>query len=389
MKPRYKHTLIASYIGYIVQALIINLLPLLFASFTNDFGLSVTKISFLIMLNFSIQLTVDLIAAKYVDIIGYKRGAIIAHFLAFFGLFLLSFLPFVIDPFIGICICLIPMALGGGMTEVIISPIVQSLPLENKASHMSILHSFFCWGTVLTVLLSTAFFSLFGVENWRFLAILWSLLPLFNAFYYMFVPFAPLSEDKKTTSSKTLLASRTFLIMLTLMLCSGAAEMTMSQWASYFAENGLSVSKTTGDLLGPCSFSILMGLARVLFAKFEKQINLKRGLIISSALCIISYLVASLSPYPVLSLIGCSLCGLSCGIMWPGTLSFAAEKFENAGGNMFALLAFAGDIGCTLGPFLLGLLSDVTGDLKKGLLFVIIFPSVMLISTMKIKNHRR
>ncbi len=389
MKTNYKHTLVASYIGYIVQALVINLIPLLFVSFSENFNISLTKLGVLIFINFGIQLTIDLVAAKYVSKIGYRNGAVLAHILAFSGLILLGILPYVIDSFTGIAVSMFLTAAGGGFTEVMISPIVQSLPLKNKAAHMSVLHSFYCWGSVLTILLSTLYFAIFGVESWRYLPMLWSIVAFVNIFIFAKAPIIEEYEQGEKNGAKTLLKKPLFLVMLVIMVCGGASEMAMSQWASYFAETGLLVTKTLGDLLGPCSFAVLMGISRIFFAKFEKRINLKTGLIISSVLCIITYFAAGISPYPALSLIACSICGLSVGLMWPGVLSLSAEKFKDGGGTMFALLAFAGDIGCTIGPFSLSIIADASGDLKTGFLFVIIFPAIMLMSLLKIKNFRR
>ncbi|MBQ8605546.1 MAG: MFS transporter [Clostridia bacterium] len=385
MKKGYGHTLAAAYIGYIVQSMVINFPPLLFAAFSEQFHISVTGISLLISINFCTQLVTDLAAARYINKIGYRRGAVLAHLFAVAGFLLLSFLPFVIPAYAGLCISTVIMAIGGGLTEVVISPIVQELPLKNKASHMSLLHSFFCWGFVMTVLLSTAFFALFGIDNWRYLALLFSVIPFCGLVMFFYVPLVEQKNTESQTGSRKLLATPAFLLMLLMMLCGGASEIAMSQWASYFAQLGLDVTKTVGDLLGPCSFAVLMGLARLFFAKNEKRINLNTALIISSVLCIVSYLLAGLSPFPVLSLIGCSLCGLSVGLMWPGTLSLCAERFPSGGGKMFAMLAFAGDVGCVLGPFLLGVLSDLTGDLKIGILFVIIFPVIMLSGLIKEK----
>ena len=389
MSQNYRKTLIASYIGYIVQALVINLPPLLFVIFSESFALDVGKISLLISINFITQLCTDIIAAKYIGKIGFRRGAILAHVFASIGLILLGILPFIMPSFFGICISIILMAIGGGLTEVIISPIVQSLPLKNKAAHMSLLHSFFCWGFVITVLLTTAFFAVFGTQNWRYLVMLWAIIPFINVFLYKSAPLMVQNESEQVGTDKNMYKHPVFLLMLVFMLCGGASEIAMSQWASYFAETGLSVSKTVGDLLGPCSFAILMGAARLLFAKNEKRININTAIILSSALCIFSYALTALAPLPFLSLIGCTVCGLSVGIMWPGVLSLCAKTFPKGAGRMFALLALAGDIGCTLGPFILGYISDLTGTLKTGLLFVIIFPAIMFIGGILNKKYRR
>lgn len=380
----YKHTLMASYIGYVTQAVANNLMPLLFAAFSAQFGISVTGIGALILVNFGVQILTDLAASRFVSKLGFRVSAVLAHILAFIGLVLMGVLPFVMPAFTGILISVTVLAIGGGLTEVVISPIVQSLPLENKAAHMSFLHSFFCWGTVLCVLLSTLYFQAFG-SAWRFLPMLWSLIPLANTFFYMFVPLGESVPEEKRTRSLTLFTSPSFIIMFVIMLCAGASEMAMAQWASYFAELALGVSKTVGDLLGPCSFAVLMGLSRVLFAKNESRLDLRKTIAASAALCIVCYAVAALAQNPYVALVGCTVCGLSVGIMWPGVLSLAAARFENGGGQMFAYLAFAGDIGCAAGPALVSLIADKT-SLGTGLLFVVLFPALMLAGSLKLRR---
>lgn len=381
----YRSTLTASYIGYVTQAIANNLLPLLFVAFSDEFSLSVAQIGSLIIINFGVQIATDLLASRFVSRLGFRVCAVLAHVLAAAGLVLLSILPYVMDAFSGIIISLIVLAVGGGLTEVVISPVVQALPLKNKAAHMSILHSFFCWGTVLCVLLSTVYFAIFGVGLWRYLPVLWALIPFINSFLFGVCPLGkPVSESQRTRS-KTLFTSPVFITLFIIMLSAGASEMAMSQWASYFAERALGVSKSVGDLLGPCSFAVLMGTARILFARFEPKLSLRKTLTASATLCVVCYMVAALSPLPIISLLGCTLCGLSTGVMWPGVLSLAAEKFENGGGQMFAYLAFAGDIGCASGPALVSLVAN-SYDLRMGLLLVIIFPAVMIAGAIKLRS---
>lgn len=381
----YRSTLTASYIGYVTQAIANNLLPLLFVAFSDEFSLSVAQIGSLILINFGVQIATDLLASRFVSRLGFRFCAVLAHVLAAAGLALLSILPYVMDAFSGIIISLTVLAVGGGLTEVVISPIVQSLPLKNKAAHMSILHSFFCWGTVICVLLSTAYFAANGVGAWRYLPLLWAFIPFINTFLFCLCPLCkPVSETQRTRS-KTLFTSPVFIILFIIMLAAGASEMAMSQWASYFAERALGVSKSVGDLLGPCSFAVLMGTARTLFARFESRLDLRKTLAASATLCVICYMVTALSPIPVISLLGCTLCGLSTGVMWPGVLSLAAERFENGGGQMFAYLAFAGDIGCASGPALVSLVASCY-DLRMGLLLVIIFPAAMVAGAIKLRS---
>lgn len=388
MKLTYKYTLAASYIGYITQAVVNNLVPLLFVTFSQQFGISIVEISMLIVMNFGVQIAVDVMAAAFIDKIGFKRGAVLAHICAAIGLAGLGIFPFLINPpIIGIIISVVFSAVGGGLCEVVISPVVESLPLENKAANMSILHSFYSWGQMAVVLLSTLYFTLFGISNWHVLAILWAVIPALNALLFVFVPVYALCEPEEKTKFITLITSPVFLLFFLLMFCAGSAELSMSQWASYFAEQGLHVSKTVGDLLGPCAFAFTMGLARVFHGKLEKRFSLQTLLAMSSGMCVITYLLAALSPYPVLSLFGCAFCGMSVGMMWPGVISLAAKKYKKGGGSMFAILAIGGDLGCTFGPWLVGIISNASGHLQTGLLFAIIFPMIMLFGCLKLRKR--
>ncbi|MDR2102777.1 MAG: MFS transporter [Treponema sp.] len=375
----YRHTLWASYLGYMTQAIVNNLGPLLFLTFQRQFGLSLRSLALLIVLNFGIQLLTDLAAARFADKIGYRRLALSAHLLCTLGLLLMGTLPFVLpNPYGGILIAVVFNALGGGIIEVIISPIVEALPGERKAASMSLLHSFYCWGYVLVVILSAAYFALAGIRRWPYLPLLWALLPLGNLFLFARVPLKTLTDPSAAPLPLgSLLNKKVFLILFLLMVCSGASEQAMSQWASLFAEAGLGVSKTAGDLLGPCAFAALMGLSRVFFGLQRGQIKLERFLFIAGGLCVVSYLMAVCSPFPLVSLMGCALCGLSVGIMWPGTFSLASRVFPQGGTAMFAVLALAGDAGCAAGPALVGLVMEGTA-LKAGLFAAILFPVLQI-----------
>lgn len=387
----YNHTIYASFIGYIVQAVINNFVPLLFLTFQSTYGISLDKITMLVTFNFGIQLLVDLASVKFVDKIGYRTSILIAHIYAAVGLVGLTVLPEVMpDPFMGLLISVAVYAVGGGLLEVLVSPIVESCPTKRKEAVMSLLHSFYCWGHVGVVLLSTVFFSVFGIENWKYLAYFWALIPLLNAVYYSKVPFASLIEDgEKGMTLKELFRTKLFWIMMLLMMCAGACEQGISQWASAFAEMGLGVSKTVGDLAGPMLFAILMGSSRAIYGKYSDKIKLEKFMAICGVLCLGSYLLASLSKSPVLGLMGCALCGLSVGILWPGTFSMAAAGIRTGGTAMFALLALAGDLGCSGGPTFVGLVSEACGeDLKKGILAGAIFPILLLIGLFFNKKNK-
>lgn len=391
IRNNYQHTIYACYIGYITQAIINNFAPLLFLTFQSSFGISLDKIALLVTVNFGVQLLVDLIAAKYVDRIGYRAAIILAHVCAGCGLIGLAFLPNLLpNPYMGIMISVAIYGIGGGLTEVLISPIVEACPTDGKEAAMSLLHSFYCWGQVFVVLCSTVFFSVFGIQNWPVLACIWALIPFANICYFSLVPIRALVEPHEGLSIGGLLKNRIFWILAILMVCAGASELSMSQWASAFAESALNVSKTIGDLAGPCAFAVFMGISRVFYAKASDKISLNRFMAASATLCIISYLLASLAQSPILGLIGCGLCGLSVGIMWPGTFSIAAKQLPKGGTAMFALLALFGDLGCTSGPTFVGIVSEAMGEnLKMGLLFALIFPVVLLIALFFCRSQQK
>ena len=385
----YKSTLHACYLGYITQALIVNLPPILFVVFRDKFGLTYTMLGSLVMVNFITQLITDAIAVKYINKFSQRSVAVLAHALAAAGMLLLALLPEIMaNPYAGLIISSIVFAVGGGLIEVLVSPIVESLPGEAKASSMSLLHSFYSWGQVLVILLSTAALLLTGHALWFALPLAWSILPLITLFKFTKVPLMPAEEESKRTPLKTLITSKIFLLALLLMVCSGASEQAMGQWASLFAEKGLGISKTLGDLLGPCLFAVMMGLARTLYGIKGQKINMLKTLTVCSALCILSFVITAIVPVPAISLFGCALCGLSVSLMWPGMLSLTASGYPSGGTAMFAILALSGDLGCSIGPWLTGIIAD-RSTLNTGLLAAIIFPVVMLIGLAGFKLCKR
>ncbi len=379
---KYAHTVRACFVGYIVQAMINNFVPLLFVTLQSEYQLTLAQITSLVTINFAVQLLVDLISAKYVDQLGYRACIVAAHFCAAAGLAGLTILPnLLLSPYIGLLFSVVIYAIGGGLLEVLVSPIVEACPTEHKEQTMSLLHSFYCWGQVGVVLLSTVFFFQFGIENWRILSLLWACIPLCNGFVFMKVPIASLLQDNETAMPiVTLLRNRLFWIFLILMTCAGACELSVSQWASAFAEAGLGVTKAIGDLAGPMMFAVLMGTARLLYGKYGERINLLKFIFVSCVLCVISYLITSLSGVPVVSLFGCALCGFSVGILWPGVFSLAAASLKRGGTAMFALLALAGDVGCSAGPTLVGFVTNAfDGNLTLGLAAAVVFPLLLLL----------
>ena len=377
----YKHTFTAAVLCSVTQAVIVNFAPLLFITFQTDFGLSLSRIAFLITLNFVVQLLCDLLGTKLVSLFSYRTIVIAALLFSGAGMLGLGNLPFMMkSPYAGLIIPTVMYAIGGGLIEVITSPIVEACPIKNKSGAMSFLHSFYSWGFVTVIGVSTLFFKFVGIEHWRILAMCWAALPLFNVVYFLLVPMYKLEGDEKGVSLKAVVTKKLFWLFFVLMLCSGAAELAVSQWASAFAEAGLKVPKAVGDLLGPLCFSALMGIARVLYALFGNKINQILTIFLSACLCVISYILTVFSPLPVLSLVGCALTGLSVGILWPGLLSVVTKKFPQGGASMFALLAFGGDIGCSAGPFVVGIVSDAAGGaIRWGILSAIVFPIIMVV----------
>lgn len=390
IRQSYEHTIYASYIGYITQAVVNNLAPLLFLTFASSYNLSLAQITMITTINFLTQLIVDLICAKVIDRIGYRVSVVFAHVCAVLGLVGMAFLPDLLgNAYVGLIAAVIMYAIGGGIIEVLISPIVEACPTKKKEAAMSLLHSFYCWGHVGVVLLSTAFFAVFGIDNWKVLACLFSVIPLFNALYFSLVPIYPIVEGHEQLEFRELLSKKAFWLLVVMMVCAGASEQAMSQWASAFAESGLRVSKTVGDLLGPCAFAVFMGTARALYGKYSEQIPLKKMMVGSAVLCIICYLTAVFGGHPVLGLIGCALCGFSVGIFWPGTFSIAAWELPGGGTAMYALMALAGDLGCSSGPTVVGMVADrMHGDLKSGILVAILFPICMLACLTFVKQKK-
>ena len=377
----YQKTLIACYLGFITQAISANFAPLLFLTFKDTYGISLEKIALIPMVFYLTQLLVDLGATKFADAIGYRTCVVASQVVSSAGLILMAFLPeLLFDPFVGILISVVLYAIGSGLIEVLISPIVEACPFENKAGVMSLLHSFYCWGAVGVILGSTVFFAIFGTSCWKILSLIWAVVPLLNTFNFLSCPIERLVDDGEGMRIGKLLRLPLFWLMILLMICAGASEVTMAQWASAFTESALGVSKLVGDLAGPSLFAVFMGVARVFYGKFSEKLDLTRVMLGCGALCVVCYLLAALSPISMIALVGCALCGLSVGIMWPGTISISSQKCPKGGTAMFAFLALAGDLGATVSPAMVGGIADaVGGNLKTGLLFATLFPIVMIL----------
>jgi len=409
MKYTYKHTLHACYFGYITQAIIVNLAPVLFIVFQKQFNISFEMIGRLILINFGTQLIVDALAVKFIDKIGYRISIILAHIFSAVGLIALGIVPNIISqPYIGLIIAVVIYAVGGGLIEVLVSPIVDSLPGDAKASAMSLLHSFYCWGQVGVVLISTILLKLMGNNMWFILPILWSLVPIYNLVKFINVPLMPTVPEHEKIPIRQLLNSKLFFIALILMMSAGASEQAMSQWSSLFAEKGLKVPKLLGDLLGPCLFAVLMGIGRTIYGIWGHRIHLKKALLASSVLCITCYLVTVFVKIPIISLLSCALCGFSVALMWPGIINLTTERYPKGGTAMFAMLAIFGDLGCAFGPWLGGVISDLAQKssklmdfgvsnglnseqigLKSGMLIAAVFPLIMLLGLIVFREGKK
>lgn len=391
MDREYKKTVFSCFTGYIVQAIVNNFIPLLFLTFNRIYNIPLSQITLLVTINFGVQLSVDLLSVSFVDRIGYRASMIIAHAAAALGLIGLAFIPDMMsNHFAGILVCVVLYAIGGGLLEVLVSPIMEACPTDNKEAAMSLLHSFYCFGHVGVVLLSTLFFTIAGIDNWRYMALIWAIIPIFNLIMFTKVPIAGLIEEgQRGMSIKELFRSKVFWIFILLMVCSGSCEQAVSQWASTLAEHGLKVSKTVGDLAGPMFFAIMMGTSRAIYGKIGDRLPLRRSMFVCGLMCLASYLIITLSPWPILSLVGCGICGFSVGLLWPGTFSMASAAMPMGGTAMFAFLALAGDVGCMSGPTYVGFISGLFGNnLMRGILCAVIFPVLLLIGLTLVKKKK-
>lgn len=388
-RKNYKKTLVACYLGFVTQAIAANFTPLLFLTFRSSYGITLEKIALIPMVFYFAQLLIDLAATRFADRIGYRTCVVASQILSAVGLLSMAFLPEILPvPFLGILLSVVLYAIGSGLVEVLVSPIVEACPFQNKEGMMSLLHSFYCWGALGVILGSTVFFAFFGIENWKVLTVIWALVPLYNTFNFISCPIERLVEEGQSMPALQLVRLPLFWLLILLMVCSGASEATMAQWASAFTESALGVSKTVGDLAGPGLFAMFMGISRMLYGKFSERLDLTRVMLFCGILCAFSYLLASLSGAPVLGLAGCALCGLAVGIMWPGSISISSRKCPRGGTAMFAFLALAGDFGAMVSPTVVGSLSQMAGgNLKTGLLAATVFPAVLAFELLFFKKN--
>ncbi len=388
MKSKYTVTRLACYVGYVVQAVVNNFLPILFIVFQDTYGLSYEQLARIILFNFLTQMVTDFSAPKILSFTGYRKAAMLAHISAAAGLILLGILPrFMENTYLAIIISMVITAFGSGLIEVILSPMVDLLPTSNKAGTMAILHSFYCWGQAFTIIVTTVMVTFFGFSGWANIPIIWAAIPFVNIFAFCFVPIIEPTADQKTAGLKQLFKNKSFLLFLIMMLCAGAAEITMAQWASMFAQQSLGVSKAVGDLAGPCAFAIFMGSGRIWYAKASNRVSFKKTVIVLSVLCSVCYIVVGICDIPSVSLICCALCGFTVSIFWPGTYAEGSNVFKNGGPVMFSAFAMLGDIGCSIGPWLSGFVADGYG-LNWGFVASAIFPILMIIAVLSFKKEK-
>lgn len=389
-QKNYKKTQIACYLGFVTQAITANFAPLLFLTFKKTYGLTLEQIAIIPLVFYLTQLLVDLAATKFADKIGYRICVVASQVVSAVGLALMAILPEILPvPFAGLLISVILYAIGSGLVEVLLSPIIEACPFENKDGMMSLLHSFYCWGAVGVILGATLFFAVFGIENWKILTFILALVPLYNTFNFIHCPIEQLGENGKSMGVGKLLRTPIFWLMILLMVCAGASEATMTQWTSAFTESAIGVSKTIGDLAGPCLFATFMGITRMLYGKFSEKLDLTKVMLVFGIMCAGCYLLASLSKLPILGLAGCALCGLAVGIMWPGAISISAQNCPRGGTAMFAFLALAGDLGAAVSPTMVGSISEMAGgNLKTGLLVGTLFPIILVVGLIILKSTK-
>ncbi len=387
MKNNYRSTKISGYVGFFVQAIVNNFLPILFIALQDVYKLSYEQLGNLILFNFVTQIIVDSITPKIVGMVGYRKTAFLSQFTAFLGLALLGVLPSIMSPYTAIIVCIIVYATGSGITEVVLSPMIELLPTKNKAKNMAILHSFYCWGQAATVIGTTILIFFFGYDNWNYVPLIWSVIPFLNMFSFLKVPIVEPGPEEKTATFFELLKNKRFIIFMIMMLCGGASEIAMAEWASIFVQNALGVSKVIGDIAGPCAFALFMGLGRIFYAKYSKKLSFLRLLAILSIGCVACYLTVALCNVPLIALIGCALCGFTVSVSWPGVYSLGAKNFKNGGAVMFSVLALCGDAGCSVGPWLVGVVADEV-SLNLGIGLASVFPFVMVLCSLYLLKNK-
>lgn len=358
MKKEFRLTLMAARMGFFTQALVNNLAPVFFVLFRVLYGFSYLQVGILAALNFTLQLFADITSPNLISRFGYRKCAMTAQALCAVGLILMPGLCILTGGvYISFIIPVLIYSYGAGMIEVLASPIVEAIPDLPENTKMSMLHSFYSWGQMTCVALTTLALHFIGYERWFLIPVLWSAIPIFGIILFSRARLDMADMAEKESEKGGRLFCRSFVLMLIIMTCAGASEIAMSEWSSLFAEEALGVSKVAGDLFGPCMFALFMGMGRMCHAKFGERLNLSRLIKACSLLCVICYVGAALLRPAAASLIFCALTGLSVSLMWPGALSLAAAR-NNGGARMYGLLAAFGDIGCIIGPVVTSSVSE-------------------------------
>lgn len=386
MKSKYTVTKITCYIGYVVQAVINNFLPILFIVFQDIYGLGYEKLARLIAVNFITQIITDFLTPKIVNKIGYRKAIILCQAAATTGLLMLGILPrFVSNVYPVIIFSIIVYAFGSGLIEVLFSPVIEHLPIDNKSGNMSLLHSFYCWGQAFTIIVTTALVSFFGYKGWANIPLVWAVLPFIDMLLFIKAPIVEPKEDEKEQGFKELFKNRKFKLYMLMMLCAGASEIAMAEWASMFAQQSLGVSKVIGDLTGPCLFAIFMGLGRIWYAAVSNKISFTKAIIVLNSICAVCYLGVAFCKISVLALVFCAVCGFTVSISWPGIYSLGAETFPKGNAVMYSTFALCGDMGCCLGPWVLGFVAEFFG-LNAGFAVATVFPITMVATALLVNK---
>lgn len=366
----YQLTTISCFVGIFCQAVSSNITAILFIPLMTLYGLSYVHLGLLVGINFTTQVLVDIIASRLVDRYGFRVFVLPSDILAVIGLVLFGLTPVLFDNILtGLVFSTIIFSASCGLQEVMLSPIVNAIPHNDKGPAMALMHSFYAWGQVATIIITTLFLFFFGIENWQVIVFLWALVPLVNFFMFLAAPFPGVIHENQRMTMRDLILKPFYLVALLAIMGGAATELVMNQWSSTFSEKVLELPKVTGDILGMCGFAVFLGLGRVLYGRYGSKINMNNVLVGSAAAAVVCYIAVAISPLPAISLAACAVCGLAASLLWPGTLVITAEKYPLAGAWIFAILAAAGDIGAASGPFAAGVITDLTRQMPSILQF--------------------
>ena len=391
MTQNYKITKYTCYLFYVLQGTLLNLTPLLFVPLMEQYGLSYMKLGALASVNFATQLIVDIVLSKLTDKHRYRISLRLSASAAFIGYMIFAWAPGRLgDPYTWLLIGTVVYSIGAGLMEITISPLIHALPDKAKGKSMAILHSFYAWGVVLTVIVSTSVLAIIGRDKWNFIVTGWLIVPVigFILSCIMPVPKPESGENERTAGSFRILIKPAFILFLAMIFFGSCAEAVMTQWSSAFLERAVGLDKLIGDIAGMSMFALMLGLCRMASAALDKKISLSTYMMLGTIGAVICYIIVSVSNVAAVSLIFCALTGFMVGMLWPGTLVLAADAFPKAGAWLFAYLAVAGDLGGVFGPWITGAIADRSG-LNAGLGAAAIFPVIGLICMIIYKRRTR